>query len=602
MGLLIDNFDGGWQNKQRQGLLPDKALYKADDVATDELGAIMCRRLHTINARFSGVSSSSVIKNIYQLDVEGRRKRLVFHTEGTSLCVWNSTTGISRTLSSAMSGGHVSYAAMKPVLSPLTYVFLTDGTVALCDNGTTNKTWGIDGPTRVPTATIDPDFSGNLSAGDYKYAFSFYDKSTGSESVLSPATAALTVTASNAVAVSDIAVSSNPRVTSRRVYRTIAEGGSFYLLRVLDDNTTTTLLDTVADDNLTTLATLDQDIPPEGDLVMTYGDHLLIAGDPNYPNRLYFCVANYPDQWPSTYYVSVGSADDQIQNMFIHEGAPYLLLTAGIARLLGSDPDTFVTTATRSHLGTYARWSQAVGPDGMYFLAYDGVYRFDGVKSTRVSDAIGRVFGLTPKTWYDVVDRATAGDKADAAFLQGKYYLLVPMKTATGSVANKLLVYDTLAPRWDLYNVSADALFADEGRGELYGGIEDASDSSKYTVYNLMAADASSIDTPEVDVVTKEYDMRDIGEFPQRDILKPRQRNVGWLRKYRVDAIGSWVLRFYVDGVLRYTETLTGLTEFDANTWRDFPSTLKGRQVFIRITSSGSPQPTTHIFRELELV
>lgn len=602
MGLLIDNFDGWWQNRQRQGLVPDKALYKVTDAASDELGAVTCRRLHTTNARFSGVSSGSVIKNIYQLDVEGRAKRLVFHTEGTSLHVWNSSTGISRTLSSAMSGGHVSYAAMKPVLSTLTYVYVTDGTVALCDNGTTSKTWGIDGPTRVPTATIDPDFTGNLSAGDYRYAFSFYDKSTGSESVLSPATAALTVAASKAVLVTDIAVSSNPRVTSRRVYRTIADGGSYYLLRTLDDNTTTSLLDTVADDNLTSLATLDQDIPPEGDLVMTYGDHLLMAGDLNNPNRLSFNIANYPDQFPSTYYVSVGSADDKIQNMFIHEGAAYLLLTAGIARLYGSDPDTFVTAATRSHLGTYARWSQAVGPDGVYFLAYDGVYRFDGVKSVRVSDKINKIFGLTPGDWFDVVDRSTAGDVARSAFLQGKYYLVVPMKTATGSVTKRLLVYDTLTVMWDLYSVEADDVFADEGRGELYGGMKDADDDTKYTVYNLMAADASTIDTPEVDVVTKAYDMRDIGEFPQKDVLKPRQKNVGWLRKYRVDAIGSWTFGFYVDGKLRFSATLSGLTEADKNTWRDFSSAIKGREVYIRITSSGSPQPTTHILNEIELI
>ena len=588
MGIVINNFSAGWQNKARPELMKDDAVFMLKDVSLDDLGALKCRNLYLENSYFATQTIASMIKDLYIVDVEGVTKHLILYTVGDSLFCYNSSTQVTRTLSTAMVGNHVSYAPLKPVIGATTYVFITDGISMLSDNGVGSKTWGIDSPTNLPIVSMAGS-GGNLAAGDYVYSYTFYDEDTGAESDPSISSSATTAGANDSATLTSISVSSDSRVTKRRVYRTLVDGGTQYLAGNVNDNVSTTFFDTKIDADLTTQINTDQGIPPIGDMVVTHLNRLFLAGSVDYPNRVWFSRSERPDNWPSTYYLDVGTSDDSLENMVVFEGKLYFIQTAGIAGMYGSDSNTFAWHQTRSHVGTVARWSTAVGPDGIYFLAHDGVYRFDGLKSVRISDAIDRSFGLAAQTWVDVVDTDTVSSVARACFLLGVYYLLIPMKDTDGTVTNTIIGFDVFDQTWTRYSIDCGSLTSDAGRGRLYAGI---GSGSSYSIYELFSSVTSTIDSATPDVITKSFTI----------LPKDSKQAVGWVRKFRADCTGAWTLYFYVDGELEHTQALTNQSASTRYQWYDFDPQMKGRYLFVRILATGTPTPLTHAFNELEIL
>jgi len=602
MAILIDNFSKGWQNRAAHELMQDDALYSCEDFSLDLMGSLRCRSLVVENSYFTGITTTAQIKNLHQLDVEGVGKRLIFYSLGSTLYVWNSETNTATVISTAVGTNRFSYTALKPLLSDSTYVFYTDGVTMAAHNGTTSKTWGIDAPessVNIALSTI----SGNLD-GVYTYQYTFYDSDTGSESNPSPTCARFTVATGSGIEVTNIGVSSASRITSRKLYRTIDSGGTHYLIATIPDNTTTTFLDTVADSDLSLALTIDQDIPPTASLIASYKDRIFLAGVADHPNRVYFSLPSLPDNYPSTFWITVGTSDDEVRAIVEYDGMLYFVQRAGISRLYGEDANTFKATKTRSHVGTNAKWSVAVGPDGIYFSANDGAYRFDGVKSTRVSESIGRIFDKTPTALYDIVDTTTLEANVKGVFIAGVYYLIMPLKDTTGTTTNRLIRYDAIEQTWLRFNLACDDIFADAGRGELYGASEDLQTSGNYMVYNMFNSQTSSVDSPSPQLVTKSYSVLEALEYTLTDTgitKKTNQPTIGWLRKFRIDADGNWTLVFYLDDVIVYSISLTNLSATTRYLWRNLPDNLKGRNVYVKITADGTIRPDSHIIRALEI-
>ncbi|MBU2249836.1 MAG: hypothetical protein KKD77_24025, partial [Gammaproteobacteria bacterium] len=415
--ILITGLTAGVQNRAAHEQMKPEALYYATDITTDVFGSVVCRNHHEVNSYFNTQVFTDPVKDIYQVDVEGTNKRLLYYRVANVLYCFNSYTGATRTVNSAMTGSHVSYAAFKPAASTYTYIYITDGITMLADNGSASITWGISAPEGVPF--IRYTTGGNLTAGSYRYRYSFYDATTGSESNASIACAALTATANQATEISNIQASINSRVTSRRIYRTLVNGGSYYLVATIPDNVLTEFTDTQADSALATLLTEDQGVPPTGKIVRTYKNYLMLAGLSNYPNRVHFCIANLPDNFPETYYIEAGSSDDVVLNMIEWGGRMYFIQTASISGLDGTNADTFDVAGTRSDTGTAASQSPAAASDGIYFLGFDGVYRFDGAKSVKISEAIERAFGRTPSGLYEIVEYPQVESSTRAVVYQG---------------------------------------------------------------------------------------------------------------------------------------------------------------------------------------
>ncbi len=102
----------------------------------------------------------------------------------------------------------------------------------------------------APTATLAGAGAGLLSNGLYGYKVTFIAQ--GKESAASPAVTETVVdfTTDGKINLTAIPVSTDPSVTSRKIYRTTAGGGTYQLLTTIANNTATTFLDNIADASL----------------------------------------------------------------------------------------------------------------------------------------------------------------------------------------------------------------------------------------------------------------------------------------------------------------------------------------------------------------
>jgi len=589
MGFVFENFSLGWQNRAGHELMKDEALYRCVDFDTLELGVLRCVRGSEELGFFKTLAYSDPIYNVYQLDMEGVGVLLVYYTCGGSLYRYNSNTGVSTELSDSIDETYISYAPFKPTLSNITYVYITDGTVMLTDNGSESFTWGIDPPENPLRAYMEGS-GGNLVAGDYTWQYTFYNNRTGTESDPCPLMGGVTAVDDDSAEVKGLELSSNSQVTSRRLYRSLVDGGSHYLVQEIGDNVTTSFIDVADDDVLTTQMETDQGVPATAGIVKNFQNRLWLCGNKEFPNRVWYSRGSRPGNWPSTYYLEVGTVDDSVIDMVEFEGTLFFMQTAGISGLYGTTPDTFAWYKTRSHIGIAAKHSAVSGPDGIYFLGFDGVYRFDGVKSVRVSEQIGRSFGKLADTWVSVVDWSTVDEVCRSCFLNGVLYILLPMKDSDGSVVNRVFSYDIFQQTWLELSLECDYIYADAGRGEVYGSYYV---DVRYSVLKLLESNAGVLG-----------DNDPVPEFITKSVEFGREKagsKVRWLRRFRVDAEGSWNLYFYVDGVLRQTTPLSGLTHADRYTWYDFEEELKGFEVYVRVMATGSSDATNRVFRSLEV-
>jgi hypothetical protein len=589
MGYVFENFSLGWQNRAGHDLMKDEALYRCVDLDMLELGVLRCVKGSSELGYFAAQGYGSEVKNVYQLDVEGNGVLLVYYTTGGSLYRYNSFTGVSTELSDSINETNVSYAPFKPTLSNITYIYITDGTTMLCDNGSSSYTWGIDPPENALSASMYGS-GGLLQAGDYTWQYTFYNSNTGTESNPCLLMGAETAGALDSADVKGIETSSNSQVTSRRLYRSLVDGGSHYLVRDIGDNVTTSFIDVEDDDNLTTKMNTDQGVPPTVDTVRNFQNRLFLGGNSDFPNRVWYSRGSRPGNYPTDYYLEVGTVDDRVVDMVEFEGTLFFMQTAGISGLYGTTPDTFAWYKTRSHVGIAGKYSAVSGPDGIYFLGFDGVYRFDGVKSVRVSEQVGRTFGKLTTDWISIVNWDTVDEVCRSCFLNGVLYMLLPVIDNNGSVTNVVLSYDIFQQTWTELSLDCDYIYSDKGRGKVYGSyLVD----SRYTVLELLELVSGVLgdNDPTPEFVTKSV------EFGRS---KDGSR-VKWLRRFRVDAEGSWIVYFYVDNVLRYTKALSGIDGSDRYIWYDFDEEIKGFNVYAKVVATGSSDHGNRVFKSLEV-
>jgi len=125
------------------------------------------------------------------------------------------------------------------------------------DDGTGMRKWGITKPAAAPTVATG---AAGVLTGDYKYAFSFLNSTTGHESTRSALSAQVSPS-SEKVELSVMAASADTQVTDKRIYRTTAGGAIFFLLTTIT-NATTTFSDNVADTALGTAEAAEFNDPP----------------------------------------------------------------------------------------------------------------------------------------------------------------------------------------------------------------------------------------------------------------------------------------------------------------------------------------------------
>ena len=103
---------------------------------------------------------------------------------------------------------------------------------------------------------------------------------------------------------------------------------------------------------------------------------LFACGDPADPGLLHWTHGNDPDATSPDNTLVVTSPSEPLQNGFFFDGQPYVFSTDKLYRIV---PDfggvsSFRAVETACTKGLWGRWAFCIAPEGIYFLAKDGIY------------------------------------------------------------------------------------------------------------------------------------------------------------------------------------------------------------------------------------
>lgn len=105
---------------------------------------------------------------------------------------------------------------------------------------------------------------------------------------------------------------------------------------------------------------------------------LFACGDQSDPGALHWSHGNDPDATSDRNVLIITSASEPLMNGGMYNNsAPFVLSSANYFSLVPTfgDLTTFHAVQTPCGKGLWSRWAMCVAPDGVYFLADDGIYR-----------------------------------------------------------------------------------------------------------------------------------------------------------------------------------------------------------------------------------
>lgn len=182
-------------------------------------------------------------------------------------------------------------------------------------NGTDFTRHGVPAPAN--TASYVTGAAGNPN-GLYSYKI----VNVNTQSVAgNPSSASANITvASTKVELTSIPVAPQSHgVSSRRIYRNVTSGATWFLLATLGDNTTTVYSDDTADASLGAAAPSDKGEPPTYSMIIFHQGRLWM-NDVNNPSFLWYTDLNEPFTVGSTNFIIIGdTATDQITGLGLQD-------------------------------------------------------------------------------------------------------------------------------------------------------------------------------------------------------------------------------------------------------------------------------------------
>ena len=329
------------------------------------------------------------------------------------------------------------------------HCYIVNGVNAMMKYNQTNvRTVGIT----VPAApTLNETIDGSLTAGDYLFKYTFVDED-GYESNGGTASATMTAGANPNDGIKiNIAASADAKIAKRRIYRTTVGGSIYYYDGEVADNTTLTYSSTIADTAITLKSVLhtDHNAPPSAPtLVEKRGSRVNIAVDDDlYVSKNYDKTTGVRsvEYFPSTSYFPTGNGQKITGLIEQLNGLP-VFTENSIERLVGTDEDNFEYRTAHQKDGCIAKRSVVNCKNYVVYLAFDGIYIFDGVSARPIDIGMG---GILNKYIRDNINYAYA-DLSCATYFNNKYMLCIP--TGESAVPNITIYYDFETMSFGVYS------------------------------------------------------------------------------------------------------------------------------------------------------
>lgn len=209
---------------------------------------------------------------------------------------------------------------------------------------------------------------------------------------------------------------------------------------------------------------------PKGTSMALHYERLWVTGDRANPNMLYASDAFDPEFWEINY-VNVPGAQDPLADAGVVKELPtwdggicigvsnifddiVIFKTYSIWKIIGTYPGEYDDVKVFSAVGAIAKRSIIDAGNVSMFLAMDGIYIYDGVKTYPVSFPIKKVMAEMNTAYRD---------KAVGIFYDNRYILAIPTGSSTEN--NTVIDYDLLKQTFNIkrgFNVTDFLVFEDK--------------------------------------------------------------------------------------------------------------------------------------------
>lgn len=217
-------------------------------------------------------------------------------------------------------------------------------------------------------------------------------------------------------------------------------------------------------------------------------DMLMGCGDRHRKGHVYWCKPGEPDHWPPQNNIEVCPPSEELLTGFVYGSESFAFSRERLYKLfpvLTGETGQLSYVPTRCLKGPRARWMVVVGPQGIFFIADDGIYRTGGGEAISVTDTtIEDLFKGRARNGYDPI-ADTNPTKLRLALHENELWFQYP--TTAGDV--RILVYDLIFDFWAAHSFARQtaALYSEGpspestlllgGRGDgkvyVHSGIED---------------------------------------------------------------------------------------------------------------------------------
>jgi hypothetical protein len=205
------------------------------------------------------------------------------------------------------------------------------------------------------------------------------------------------------VALTSIPVSSDAQVTARNLYATTSGGSRFYFLAKINDNTTTTFTDNIADMALGLEMEEDHDVAPVGKFAAYWDNRMWISGD----DIVYYSELVVPEEFDtSERYITVqkGDQSDEITGLVPFKDSLYVFRKKSIYTIQRTALGYGIYLVS-ADIGCRAPWSMVEVSNTLMFISDRGIELFNGVDcyAKALSDKVERTIKTIDTTKYDLI-------------------------------------------------------------------------------------------------------------------------------------------------------------------------------------------------------